>query len=213
MLTMSTSTTEHDAYLVENWDTETLILYLQERGLQLNDNDFAILRKREIFGQDFLDMTRYDFTQAGLELGPAMRLAKEANALKATTPKRSFSSYHNLSEVLEKYGIESEGIDAIPLFNPPAYKIQDNDKHFEECITEISIRLRDYGDLNPDSLEAVRNEYVVAILHAALHIVRDDTKKKFSMRPQQEIIDEESCGRVDYAIKVGTSVSSIIENN
>ncbi|CAG8458706.1 6734_t:CDS:2 [Paraglomus brasilianum] len=157
-------------------------------------------------------MTRYDFTQAGLELGPAMRLAKEANAFKATTPKRSFSSYHSLSEELEKYGIESEGIDAIPLFNPPAYKIQDNDKHFEECITEISIRLRDYGDLNPDSLEAVRNEYVVAILHAALHIVRDDTKKKFSMRPQQKIIDEESCGCVDYAIKDSEALICITEN-
>ncbi|CAG8491783.1 3815_t:CDS:2 [Paraglomus brasilianum] len=60
---MSTSTTEHDAYLVKNWDTETLILYL------------------------------YDFTQAGLELGPAMRLAKEANALKATTPRRSGYSH------------------------------------------------------------------------------------------------------------------------
>jgi len=48
----------------------------------------------------------------------------------------------------------------------------------------------------------MRNEYVVAILHTALHIVGDSTEKEFSMRPQQEIIGEESSGRVDYAIKV-----------
>ncbi|CAG8574363.1 11104_t:CDS:2 [Paraglomus brasilianum] len=47
----------------------------------------------------------------------------------------------------------------------------------------------------------MRNEYVVAILHTALHIVGDSTEKEFSMRPQQEIIGEESSGRVDYAIK------------
>jgi len=48
-----------------------------------------------------------------------------------------------LSEVLVKYGMESEGIGAIPLFNPPAHKIQDDDKYFEECITEISKRLKE----------------------------------------------------------------------
>src|SRR6185369_17466599 len=99
--------------------------------------------------------------------------------------------------------MESEGIDAIPLFKPPpTCEIQDDDVYFKECITEINKRLRDYGTLYPDSLEAMRNEYVVAILHTALHIVRDSTEKEFSMRPQQEIIGEESSGRVDYAIKV-----------
>ncbi|CAG8585338.1 13150_t:CDS:1, partial [Acaulospora colombiana] len=198
---MSISTTEHDAYLVENWDTETLILHLQEQGLKLDDEDFAIIRQRKIDGQVFLDMTEEKFMSAGLEMGPAMKLAKEVKNLKSA-PKRSFSSYHSLKEVLAKYGMESEGIDAIPLFSPPIpHSIQDDDVYFEEFITEINKRLRDYGTLYPDSLEAMRNEYVVAILHTALHIVRGETKKEFTMRPRQEIIGEESSGRVDYAIK------------
>lgn len=46
------------------------------------------------------------------------------------------------------------------------------------------------------------NEYVVAILHAGLHIVMDETSKKLNMRPQHGIVGEDSKGRIDYAIKV-----------
>jgi hypothetical protein len=67
---------------------------------------------------------------------------------------------------------------------------------------EILGRLRSYGTLQPDSLEAMRNEYVVALLHASIHIVMDITDKELSMRPQYGIVGEESRGRVDYAIKV-----------
>jgi hypothetical protein len=67
---------------------------------------------------------------------------------------------------------------------------------------EILGRLRSYGTLQPDSLEAMRNEFVVALLHAAIHIVMDETDKKLSMRPQYGIVDEKSKGRVDYAIRV-----------
>jgi len=58
----------------------------------------------------------------------------------------------------------------------------------------------------------MRNEYVVAILHTALLIVRDDKKKEFIMRPQRKIIEGKSFGHVGYAIKVA-GVSPIIENN
>ncbi|CAG8616423.1 694_t:CDS:2, partial [Ambispora gerdemannii] len=127
-------------------------------GLKLDDEDFAIIRKRKIDGQVFLKLTKDDFMQAGLEMGPAIKLADEVKSLK-TMPKRPFSSYHSLKEVLAKYGMESEGIDAIPLFSPPIpHSIQDDDVYFEECITEINKRLRDYGTLYPDSLEAMRNE-------------------------------------------------------
>ncbi|CAG8571247.1 11069_t:CDS:2 [Ambispora leptoticha] len=81
---------------------------------------------------------------------------------------------------------------AIPLFTPPTCEIQENDKYFEECITEINKQLRDCGTLRPDSLEAMCNEYVASILYTALHIIRDDTKKELSMRPQHEIIREKS---------------------
>ena len=68
---------------------------------------------------------------------------------------------------------------------------------------EILGRLRTYKSLQADSLEAMRNEYVVAILHAAIHIVMDVTNKsKLTMRPQYGLVGEESKGRVDFAIKV-----------
>jgi hypothetical protein len=56
---------------------------------------------------------------------------------------------------------------------------------------EILGRLRSYE--TSDSLEAMRNEYVVALLHAS---IMDIT------RSSVWIVGEESRGRVDYAIKV-----------
>ncbi|CAG8452342.1 1259_t:CDS:2 [Funneliformis caledonium] len=47
----------------------------------------------------------------------------------------------------------------------------------------------------------MRNEYVVTLLHAGIHIVIDITNKDFSMKPQYGIISEESQGQVNYAIK------------
>ena len=66
----------------------------------------------------------------------------------------------------------------------------------------ILFRMKHYGSLVVDSLESMRNEYVSTILHTALHIAEDETSKEFSMRPEFEIIGEESSGRVDYAITV-----------
>jgi len=43
-------------------------------------------------------------------MGPAILLAKEVKALREK-PKRLFSSYKSLSEVLTKYGIDSNGTD------------------------------------------------------------------------------------------------------
>jgi len=57
---------------------------------------------------------------------------------------------------------------------------------------EILGRLRFYGTLQVDNLEAMRNEYVVTLLHASIHIIMDITDKKLSMRPQYGIVSEES---------------------
>jgi len=117
---MSTSTTELDAYLVENWDTEGLVLYLQAQGLKLDDEDFAIIRKEKINGLSFLDMTKEDFQSYGLKGGPATLLAKEVKVLKDNT-KRAYSSYRTLNDfkaVLAKYGIISGDITRIPQFTP-----------------------------------------------------------------------------------------------
>ena len=62
---------------------------------------------------------------------------------------------------------------------------------------EILGRLCFYGTLQPDSLEAMHNEYVMVLLHASIRIVIE-----LSMHPQYGIVGEESKGRVDFAIKV-----------
>ncbi|PKB96590.1 hypothetical protein RhiirA5_434576 [Rhizophagus irregularis] len=106
-----------------------------------------------------------------------MRLAKEVQTLKEKL-KRVFFSYLSLSEVL------------------------DENKIFKRCMEEVLGRLRTYGTLQSDSLEAMRNEYVVTLLHAGIHIIIDITNKNLSMKPQYGIIGEESRGQVNYAIKV-----------
>ncbi|CAG8501389.1 1598_t:CDS:2 [Paraglomus occultum] len=58
-----------------------------------------------------------DFKKYGLKGGPAIKLADESKILKAK-PKRSFSSYCSLKEVLTKYGIDDNRITAIPQFTP-----------------------------------------------------------------------------------------------
>jgi len=202
----STSTTGNEAVTladeIKKYKTEALIEYLQkEEDLGLDDDDLEIFRKQKITGRAFLKTSKEEFERYGMLGGPATVLADFAKECKEKKLK-AFSSYRSLRDVLADYGYVSDGIEAIPLFSPPAYVIRDDDKYFEECITEINKRLRDYGTLRPDSLEAMRNEYVASILHTALHIVRDETEKEFSMRPQHEIIGEKSSGRVDYAIKV-----------
>ncbi|PKY31421.1 hypothetical protein RhiirB3_449018 [Rhizophagus irregularis] len=52
-----------------------------------------------------------------------------------------------------------------------------------------------------NSLESIHNEYVSTILHTFLHITGDLMEEKFNMRPEFEIIGEESSGRADYEIK------------
>ena len=62
----------------------------------------------------------------------------------------------------------------------------------------------DFDKVKPfvDSLKAMRNEYVMAIFHTAINITRDTTGDELSMRPEYEVISDESTGRVDFAIKV-----------
>ncbi|CAG8538770.1 15042_t:CDS:2 [Acaulospora morrowiae] len=207
---MSISTTEHDTYLVENWDTETLVLHLQEQGLKLDDEDFAIIRKEKIDGQVFLDMTEEKFRSYGLAGGPAMKLTKEAKALK-TMPIRPFSSYNSLKEVLAKYGIDDNRITTIPQFTPDIHKLDDNDEEFLHCIKEIKHRLGNMGTV-ADSNEVMRCSYIESILHASVRIVMHLTEKGLILIPQLEVSGSESHDRVDYAIKkiLDTLIEKII---
>jgi type II restriction/modification system DNA methylase subunit YeeA len=182
-----------------------------KKDLKLGEKIFEILEKEEINGRAFLKLTDEKLRSVGLALGPATVLvdfAKECEKKKL----HSFSSYLSLSEVLAEYGIESNGLDSIPLFSPPTYKIQDDNEVFKRCMVEILGRMRSYGSLQDDSLEAMRNEYVVALLHAAIHIAINETKKKIIMRPQCSVVGEVSKGRTDYAIKEADELICITEN-
>ena len=201
---MSTSTAEHDSYLVENWDTETLIDFLKEQNLKLDDKKhYDILRKQEVDGQAFLELTEEKLLASPYNFpgGPAIKLAKEILALKEKL-KCSFFLYCSLKEVLTKYGIDSNGTDTIPIFSLQTHEIQDSNKHFEHCIAEILVRLKNYGSLVFDSLEVMHNEYVMIILHTVINITRNATGKELSMRPEYKIVGDKSSGRVDFAIKV-----------
>ena len=83
---MSTSTTSSNRFsLVENWDTETLIIFLRDLDINLDEDDFKILRKQKIDGQTFPDMTEKKFMKDGIKRGPAMKLEKQAKILKEKT--------------------------------------------------------------------------------------------------------------------------------
>ena len=80
---MFTSATFSNRFtLAENWDTETLINYLRNLNINLNEDDFKILRKEKIDGQIFPDMSEKKFMKDGMKRGPAMKLEKQAKIFK-----------------------------------------------------------------------------------------------------------------------------------
>ncbi|CAG8735467.1 17205_t:CDS:2, partial [Dentiscutata heterogama] len=155
----------------------------------------VIKSKKKINGRAFLKITKEELHDYGMPGGPVLNLADFAKNL-SKRKLRAYSLYKSLKEVLRKFGLDSDGTESIPLFKIAKVicEIQNSDKHFAHCMAEIMVRLKNYRSLAVDSLEAMRNEYVVAILHTALNIARDDTQKKFSMRPQYEIVGNKSTG-------------------
>ncbi|CAG8614303.1 7225_t:CDS:2 [Funneliformis caledonium] len=144
---------------IKKYDTGALISFLQERDLGLDLDDENIIRKKEITGQDFFDLTQEELEKWGMPGGPAKRLVKFAKECK-DKKLRAFSTYRSLKEVLEKYDLASEGTEIIPLFTPRIHEIPDENKHLELCMADIKLRLKSYGTLVMTSLESMRNEYV-----------------------------------------------------
>ncbi|RIA90614.1 hypothetical protein C1645_823147 [Glomus cerebriforme] len=181
---------EYDSYLVENWDTETLIIHLKEQNLKLDDDDFKILHNEKITGQTFLGLTKKELQGIGLKLDPVEVLLDEIKALKE-------KPILLVQKVLAKYSIDSNGTDTIPLFSLQTHKIQDSDKHLKYCIAAILVRLKNYGSLVVNSLKAIHNEYVMTILHITINITRDSTGEELSMKPEYD----EYMGWVNFTIK------------
>ena len=83
---MSTSTTSSNRFsLIENWDTKTLVIFLRDLDINLDEDDFKILCKQKIDGQTFPDMTKRKFMKDGIKREPAMKLEKQAKILKERT--------------------------------------------------------------------------------------------------------------------------------
>src|ERR1051325_11282917 len=116
---------------IKKYKTEALIEYLRkEEDLGLDDDDLEIIRKQKITGRAFLKTSKEEFERYGMLGGPATVLADFAKECKEKK-LRAFSTYRSLKEVLAKYGLDSDGIDSIPLFSPPTYEIQDDNKVFK----------------------------------------------------------------------------------
>ncbi|PKY60916.1 hypothetical protein RhiirA4_485213, partial [Rhizophagus irregularis] len=189
-----------------------LIEYLQGQGLGLSEKVFEILEEEEVSGRAFLKTSKEEFQNYGIKGGPATILvdfAKECKEKKL----RSFSSYKTkkeLKEVLAKYGVQDGRITDIPQFTPKPHNIDDKNEYLLHCLKDIRFRLRNMGPV-VESNEAIRCEYISAILHACINIVRELTGKKISLNPQFEVVGEENTGRVDYAIQALEELICITE--
>src|SRR5438045_508923 len=132
---------------IKKYDTSKLIEFLKGRDLGLSETALKILEEEEIDGRAFLKMTEQRFRDYGMKGGPAVKLVEFAKECKEKKLK-AFSSYKtkkDLSEVLRKYGIDTNDIRKIPPFVPEPVKIDDEDEELEQCITEIKRRMRLIG--------------------------------------------------------------------
>ncbi|RGB33696.1 hypothetical protein C1646_815846 [Rhizophagus diaphanus] len=194
---------------VKKYDTAGLISFLRGQGLGLSEKVYEILENEEVIGRDFLKMTEQRLRDYGMKGGPALRLADFAKECKEKK-LRSFSSYKtkkDLSEVLRKYGIDSNDIKKIPPIVPELVEIDGADKHFRYCITEIKRKMCIIGSAK-SSNEAVRCSYIEAILLSAIYIVKDITRQRISLEPQFEVVgkqNQEVLGITQNVMQLGSS--------
>ncbi|CAG8516720.1 385_t:CDS:2 [Dentiscutata erythropus] len=189
------------AEVVRNYKTKELIDFLhKEKDLVLDDDDLKIIKKEKITGYAFLKTTKEELQSYGMSGGPASDLADFVKEL-GKCKLKAFSSYKSLREVLKKYDIDGN----------ETYQLKDEDDELEQCIREIKCRLGNMGTILADSNEAMCCEYISAILHALLYIVKRITNKELTLASQLEVVGEESTGRVDYAIKALEELICITE--
>jgi len=89
--------------------------------LKLDEDDIKILRKEEITGLAFLELTEEKFRSIGFTLGPATTLAKFIEGL--SQKLRNYSSLKtldDLKEMLRRNKVNGEDITSIKQFNTPS---------------------------------------------------------------------------------------------
>ena len=115
----------------------------KEEDLELVQEDYDIIEKERVTGRAFLKITEEKLRSYGMPGGPSSDLADFAKEL-GKRKLKSFSSYKtlkDLNDVLRKYGIDSNDIKKIPPFVPEPVKIDEVDKHFQYCITDIKRKM------------------------------------------------------------------------
>ncbi|CAG8732262.1 45042_t:CDS:2 [Gigaspora margarita] len=214
---MSSETELSKFVFVEKWDTEALINFLREQELNVSEGIFSILRKAEINGQRFLMMTEDEFIEAGVAFGPAIILTKEAKSLKNRVKrqfssyctiennrtKRSFSSYRtieDLREVFKLYKISGDSIIDIPQFEPVTHKLEGDNSSLCFCVEDIKRKLENMGSVI-DCNEAMRYEYISAIMHASVTVLKSITKDRIRVSPQFGVSGINNYGHVGYTIR------------
>src|SRR6185369_11956601 len=143
------------AEVVRKLNTEKLIDFLKEQeDLQLDEDDFKILRDEKITGRAFLKTTKEEFRTYGMKAGPATVLVDFAKEVKEKK-LRAYSTFRtqaDVKEVLAKYKF-GDSISSIPQFEPAIHKLEDTNEALMHCIKELRLRLKNFGGLAPDSNE------------------------------------------------------------
>ncbi|CAB4383983.1 unnamed protein product [Rhizophagus irregularis] len=140
---------EIDSLPVENWDIDTLIIFLRGQDLKFDDDDFEILRREKITGFDFTNMTKEEFERCGLKIGPSKRLVKVAETLK--DPSKCSFSYRSLKQVLKEYNSSKILPGTYPLTDedeeeytnnkslPGTYPLKDDDEKLPQSVGKIKL--------------------------------------------------------------------------
>ncbi|PKK59999.1 hypothetical protein RhiirC2_857074 [Rhizophagus irregularis] len=103
-------TAEHDSYMIENWDTDTLVDFLKEQNLKLDKNDLEILHKQKVDSQAFLKLTE-----------------KKLLAPSYNFPGIYVLLVQELEKGIEKYSIDGNGISTIRQFLLKTYPLEDKE--------------------------------------------------------------------------------------
>ncbi|RHZ76166.1 hypothetical protein Glove_202g84 [Diversispora epigaea] len=84
---ISTTKQKSASEVVRKYNTEQLIAFFREKeDLQLDDDDYAILRKEKITGRAFFNTTKQEYKDYGMKGGPASVLTDFAKEIKGEHP-------------------------------------------------------------------------------------------------------------------------------
>ncbi|GBC42280.2 hypothetical protein GLOIN_2v1788170 [Rhizophagus irregularis DAOM 181602=DAOM 197198] len=157
---------------------------LKKKNLKLEKSYFEILRKEEISGFTFLDITKEDFQSYGLKAGPTITLAKFIEGL--SQKLRNYSLLKTLDDLKEILCRNKE--------------INNEDKAFNHCMKDIILKFSNVETMT-DVNKVTHCEFISLILYASIAIAKKLTSQNIFIVLQKNISGEDATGRVDYVIK------------